>query len=573
MATPGQLEPQAGWQGRHAVELYVRTYSTMLQSSGWIRLDSLAAVHVRMGSSLHGLAAEHQVDMGAFLYSIRRLPREIADVRRVILGQSPHRFQAALGLAVDSWRRVKAPARRRPWYFDGEETLAVFLASPSDIDDLVPTLVAYEIEWNKLHRALREDPSGLDGARHAAGASEDDWERLRQAWGPDFEGMLAEVRARSCQLWIRLVGGSQVGFARNARRWWQPIQAALDQLGLEESPIYFVSSNVHSLVNVVSGVARDMESQIVDFARGNDPELVEELQKLDEGRSSASRENWLYYAARALFDGHPDSARLRAERSEVEQSVGIHHLAPPEGGVDSAAQVVRLNRLDPARLDPRIGAVDPDALAASSAYILNVDYPLGLGAYHLLRQVAESVHWVDGVYLMGKAATLNAQVGDVMLPNVVFNEHSGNTYWLDNCFDAGSVQPYLEFGSALDHQRAVTVRGTFLQNRDYLDFYYQGRYTVVEMEVGPYLDACYEIIQPSRYPLNENVSMTQLTLDLGIIHYASDTPYTQARTLGARGLSYRGMDATYASSVAVMRRVLEQEGVLADAEARPAVPA
>jgi len=412
-----------------------------------------------------------------------------------------------------------------------------------------------------------------DEQARLAGASEDDWERLRQAWGPDFEGMLAEVRARSCQLWIRLVGGSQVGFARNARRWWQPIQAALDQLGLEESPIYFVSSNVHSLVNVVSGVARDMESQIVDFARGNDPELVEELQKLDEGRSSASRENWLYYAARALFDGHPDSARLRAERSEVEQSVGIHHLAPPEGGVDSAAQVVRLNRLDTGRLDPRIGAVDPDALAASSAYILNVDYPLGLGAYHLLRQVAESVHWVDGVYLMGKAATLNAQVGDVMLPNVVYNEHSGNTYWLDNCFDAGSVQPYLEFGSALDHQRAVTVRGTFLQNRDYLDFYYQGRYTVVEMEVGPYLDACYEIIQPSRYPLNENVSMTQLTLDLGIIHYASDTPYTQARTLGARGLSYRGMDATYASSVAVMRRVLEQEGVLADAEARPAVPA
>lgn len=573
MATPGQLEPQAGWQGRHAVELYVRTYSTMLQSSGWIRLDSLAAVHVRMGSSLHGLAAEHQVDMGAFLYSIRRLPREIADVRRVILGQSPHRFRAALGLEVDSWRRLKAPARRRPWYFDGEETLAVFLASPSDIDDLVPTLVAYEIEWNKLHRALSQEPCGLDGARHAAGASEDDWERLRQAWGPDFEGMLAEVRARTCQLWIRLVGGSQVGFARNARRWWQPIQAALDRLELEEAPVYFVSSNVHSLVNVVSGVAREMESQIVDFARRTDPDLVDELQKLDEGRSSASRENWLYYAARALFDGHPESARLRAERSEREQSVGIYHLAAPEGGVDSAAQIMRLNQMDAARLDPRIGAIDQDALARSSAYVLNVDYPLGLGAYHLLRQVAESVHWVDGVYLMGKAATLNAQVGDVMLPNVVFNEHSGNTYWLDNCFDAGSVQPYLEFGSALDHQRAVTVRGTFLQNRDYLDFYYQGRYTVVEMEVGPYLDACYEIVEPSRYPLNENVSMTQLTLDLGIIHYASDTPYTQARTLGARGLSYRGMDATYASSVAVMRRVLQQEGVLAGVEAKPAVPA
>ena len=46
------------------------------------------------------------------------------------------------------------------------------------------------------------------------------------------------------------------------------------------------------------------------------------------------------------------------------------------------------------------------------------------------------------------------------------------------------------------------------------------------------------------------------------MHYASDTPYTQARTLGARGLSYRGMDSTYASAVAVARRILTQEGAL-----------
>jgi uncharacterized protein DUF6909 len=148
----------------------------------------------------------------------------------------------------------------------------------------------------------------------------------------------------------------------------------------------------------------------------------------------------------------------------------------------------------------------------------------------------------------------------VMIPNVVYNEHSGNTYWLDNCFTAADVQPHLVFGSVLDNQRAVTVRGTFLQNREYLEFYYQGRYTVVEMEAGPYLDGCYEIAQLNRFPMNENVSMTRPVLDLGIVHYASDTPYTQARTLGARGLDYRGMDSTYASAVAVARRILAQEG-------------
>jgi hypothetical protein len=109
------------------------------------------------------------------------------------------------------------------------------------------------------------------------------------------------------------------------------------------------------------------------------------------------------------------------------------------------------------------------------------------------------------------------------------------------------------------------VRGTFLQNRDYLEFYYQGRFTVVEMEAGPYLDACFEVQQPGRYPMNDNVNMSRLGYDLGIIHYASDTPYTQARTLGARGLDYRGTDSTYASAIAVTRRILQQEGVLTDA--------
>src|SRR2546429_660523 len=144
----------SGWSGRHAVELYVRTYSTMLQSSGEIRLDSLVHAHVGMGSSLHPLASQAQLDMGALIYSVRRLPTEITRARRVILGQSARGFQAALGVDVGGWERVKAPARRRPWYHDGQGTLAVLLASPSDIDDLVPTLVAFQIGWNKLHRGF-----------------------------------------------------------------------------------------------------------------------------------------------------------------------------------------------------------------------------------------------------------------------------------------------------------------------------------------------------------------------------------------------------------------------------------
>jgi hypothetical protein len=554
----------SGWSGRHAVELYVRTYSTMLQSSGEIRLETLTHAHLGMGSALHPLAGQPQMDMGAFLYSTRRLPLAINHARRVILGQSERGFSATLGVDVATWERVKAPARRRPWYSDREGTLGVLLSSPSDIDDLVPTLVAYQIEWNKLHRAVADRGPDAEAVRVAVQASEEDWERLRDTWGADFDATLAHAGQRECQLTMRMVGGSHVGYARGAGRWWQPIQAAVDDLGLSDSSVYFVSSNVHSLVNVLSGVARRFEPEILDFTARDDPELADELHKLEAGRTPASRDNWLYFAARGLFDRHPRAADLRRQRIEMEREVGIRHVAPPAIGIDSAAQVVSLAGLDPACLDPRVGDVDAEALRRSRAAIINIDYPLGLTAYHILRQVAEASPWLLGVYVMGKAATLNADVGDVMIPNVVFNEHSGNTYWLDNCFTAADVQRSLVFGSVLDNQRAVTVRGTFLQNLDYLEFYYQGRYTVVEMEAGPYLDASFEIQEPGRYPMNDNVNMSRLGFDLGIIHYASDTPYTQARTLGARGLDYRGTDSTYASAVAVARRILMREGALRD---------
>src|SRR5207248_53940 len=131
--------------------------------------------------------------------------------------------------------------------------------------------------------------------------------------------------------------------------------------------------------------------------------------------------------------------------------------------------------------------------------------------------------------------------------------------WLDNCFIAQDVQPYLIYGSVLDNQKAVSAKGTYLQNRQYLDFYYRTNYTVVEMECGPYLNAVYEDQYLTRYPTGENINFARLPYELGILHYASDTPYTRGKNLGAGSLSYFGMDSTYANAVAILRRIFENE--------------
>jgi hypothetical protein len=548
------------------VELYQRTYSTLLRSSGETRLRVLESSHMAMGSSLHPLAASDELDLGAFIYAIRRLPEAIIHSRIVVMGQEAALFERAGIGPLQEWSSVEAPARRRRWYDSGDELLAVLLASESDVDDLIPTLVALQIEWNKINRRMvtsgwpPEDgvtPHALAGT---LGGSPDDWGRLQQAWGERFEEHLATIAAHTKSLRVRMLGGTQVGYQRMTRRWWAPVRAALNARELGDAPLYFVSSNTHSFANLVTGLAREREDELVAFVeRGADPDLKEELERFRAGDTDGSWDNFLYFVARAYFDAAGPDERRRRHAAEVD--AGVQHLRSSTA-LRVSAQVIPLAHLNPARLDPRLGPVDAERLLHSDAVLVNTDYPLGLGAYNLLREVAVDSADLRGVYVLGKAATLNADVGDVMLSSVIHDEHSGTTYWLDNAFTIDDIAPDLLFGTGLDNQRAVTVKSTFLQNRAYLDFYYREAFTVVEMEAGPYCNAVYEIADADRYPVDEAVNFSKLPIDFGIIHYASDTPYTQARTLGARGLSYYGMDSTYASSLAILRRVLRLEGAL-----------
>ncbi len=562
----GSLRQAAGLLSDE-VELYHRTYTTLLRSSGETLLRVLEPSHRSMNSSLHPLAATPEVDLGAFMYAMRRLPAGIWQASLIVMGQEAQVFKRAGVGDIESWDPVEAPARRRRWYDSHEGTMAVLLASVSDLDDLIPTLVAYQVEWNKLNAVLRasdlppgEEPDPADCAE-AFGGAVDDWIRIRDAWG-DLATFLNEVSSEKRNLRIRMLGGSQAGYARMTRRWWYPVRKSMEEQGLGDRPVYFVSSNPHSMINLVTPTARSGEAQIVRFIEEHGPEyLREELERFRDGRAEGSWENFLYFGARLFWESLPEDGEEWRQRQADERALGVTHISS-RAALRVSSQIMALDKLDPAGLDPRLGPIDSEKLSRSSAVVVNIEYPLGLAAYNILRELTVSTDVVKGVYVLGKAATLNADVGDVLISGVIHDEHSGNTYWLDNAFSFDDIAPFLRFGSGLDNQRAVTVKSTFLQNREYLDFYYREAYTVVEMEAGPFCNAVYEIADADRYPAGEAVNFSKLPLDFGIIHYASDTPYTQARTLGARGLSYYGMDSTYASSLAIMRRVFKLEGIL-----------
>jgi hypothetical protein len=557
------------------IELYIRTYYSLLRSSAPVRIRSLEETHAAMDSSLHQQANSPEIDMSALLYSALRLPDAVLQARLIVMGQMEDVFRRE-GYPVEEWHPVRARARRRKFFFEVETgTLAAYVASVSDIDDLIPCLTTLQIEWNKIHQKLnngqlREMLLHLDeltpeqtdalllAVREALGLDETDFDKLAQVWrGPQLLQNLQWAVQQRMDWRVTVLGSGLSDYRRSVQSWWGKVNEACNG-ALATRPLYFVSSNTHSVVNLINGFAKHHHDRIVDFITRHNPEgLLSEYQQLPQDDKS-HLDNLLYYTLRYYLTHH----RLYGELQEMEAEVGITRVSDPHV-LDVEAQVIEVNRLDPARLDPRLQLFperDLAILKESDALILNIDYPLGMAAYHVFSQVSTAGGLLLGVYILGKAATLNARVGDVMIPNVVYDEHSRNSYLFRNCFTAQDVTPYLNFGTVFDNQKAVTVRGTILQNRHFMNVFYEEGYTDIEMEAGPYLSGIYEDVYPRRYPLNEIVNLfINAPYDIGLIHYASDTPISRRQSLLSKSLLYFGVDATYATTIAVMRRILDKE--------------
>ena len=115
---------------------------------------------------------------------------------------------------------------------DGGERVAILVSSPSDLDDVIPALVAYEIEWNKGYELFSRDLALRRLVEHAAehGPQPGDEERLREAVGltPDeltrlsivWQGgtwqFLSRVAERRKRLAVRMLGGAWNDYDRNS---------------------------------------------------------------------------------------------------------------------------------------------------------------------------------------------------------------------------------------------------------------------------------------------------------------------------------------------------------------------
>lgn len=552
------------------IQLYRSTIYSLLRSSAEVKIRTIQEVHAGMNSLMHPGARKVEPDIPAFIYCALRLPACITHTRTIILGQNADLFRRNGFADLDTWEQVAARARRRRCYFDGKQTLACFIASRSDIEDVIPTLTAYQIEWNKLHNLLQHLPGDLDLANalvHPSSRkelartiqlSEEDLNRLADIWGNDLSALFNRIRSEECSFSIRLLNGSFSQYIRATHEWYEDILKVFPELA--ERPVYFISSNTHSIANLLTGYALQKRPELVRYIENStEPGLLTEWQKIQTGQARANQDNFLYYILKK-FQNSPAGLGSGMEQLALERESGILRVAS-ERTFDVEAQVIEISKLKLDQIDCRLTEGSMKYMEESDAVILNIDYPLGLAAYNLLSTISIHIANLRGVYSMGKSASLNAARGDVIIPNIVQDEHSHNTYMFQNCFSAADVAPFLNYGTILDNQKAICVLGTFLQNPHLMDVFYREGFADIEMELGNFCSAVYEATRPKRHPLNEIVSLYNLGLDFGALHYVSDTPLTSGRTLGEGPLSYYGVDSTYACSLAILKRILGLEKV------------
>jgi hypothetical protein len=293
------------------IELYIRTIYSLLRSTTEVQIRTLEEVHAAMNSSMHLDARKASPDTSAFIYAILRLPDCIRNVRSIILGQSESVFARHGFTDIENWHPVSARARRRRCYFDGKETLACYIASQSDIEDVIPVLTAYQIEWNKLHLLLQkadltdlqsDEPTHSPAFHELASAleiSREDLERLQTIWGNEFLDYLQTIQKQRCEFGIRLLSGSLSEYWRATGSWWQSIQQACPEV--LQRPVYFISSNTHSIANMLSGYAITQKDHIIELLASNgNASLLTEWEEIQKSETPSNLQNFLYYALKKV---------------------------------------------------------------------------------------------------------------------------------------------------------------------------------------------------------------------------------------------------------------------------------
>jgi hypothetical protein len=523
---------------------------------GEIRLAPLIRAYRALEPALHPALASPDIDFGALVYAVRRLPENATRTFVFFLTDTLPQVWDAPGKA---FHEVASGVRPRSVYevMPGK-SMVLMRDGNSDLVDFVTCLCVLAIEARKIRKRFRDPTLFLalaewvarrDPARPSAARIDDpppelplsdaELKQLEKIWPGDTLTRIRDLAVHHEDWSLEVSRARDTYNSRYSERWAaQLADATRSLLGCDpaELPaglqVHVISSNTHSVTNCLSPWLRANSEAILSWGRDTKHPMLDMAWVNDSDA--------VYAIARDYFRAHPDRGE---QRIQADHEAGMVRVR------ETAFTGIQVELIDTARLMGR--DVDPGIPRPThAALIVNIDFAFGQQAGEILGALLTLFgRNLASVNVLGKAGALQGKRGDILVPTA-FLEQSRDL--LD------SIPP-----QAIDLERLIhrvkgrtvhvgpmlTVAGTLLQNRMMLQFYrHIWRCIGLEMEGGFYYRRAHEAEQLGVIP--GHVAQRYL-------YYVSDLPLDHGANLTESLSAAEGIPPLYAITREILSGVLD----------------
>ncbi len=301
--------------------------------------------------------------------------------------------------------------------------------------------------------------------------------------------------------------------------WANRIKEVLQEKGLLQRPIHIISSNMHSVLNVL---------------------FAQKALKSDQPEMSIYKD--------LSKDSHQ---KMRKTVEKLAQKNGMIYIKD-DSGANIDVQIFDTNLFD-----KDILPVSLSGLSSSEKPVLIVmDYAFGEQAFEVMDELLKPYEAngekeflnVESISIMGKAGILVGQKGDIMIPKVHMFEGTADNYPIDNELGIGDFK---DENVSVYEGTMVTVLGTSLQNKDILSFFKNSTWQAIGLEME---GAHYQKAIQSASKIRGNISAG---VKVRYAYYASDNPLESGSTLASGPLGIKGVTPTYIITKKILNQIFK----------------
>jgi len=361
-------------------------------------------------------------------------------------------------------------------------------------------------------------------------------------------------------------------------RWASRLRVAAEKLlgrvpNMNALCVDLISSNTHSVLNLLSPYVHKKYPEILSWGRENHPDVFSyEGKDTNQSDSDMLKSSMLYPLLVHWFNAFPEEIN---KRKEMEAQHGIVEVQEKDvTGV--SVQLIDLNKLKRAKkkynfeFDPCIPFPDScrkpssDSAASNNCtdseecfkpsenkhILVNIDYCFGKQAENIMRSLCLIFgKCVRSVNILGKAGALVGNRGDILFPTHLLDESAEGAMLPSDNTDV-DPDSLCELSNRPVHiGPVITVEGTLLQNKNLLYFYERLWHAVgMEMEGSFYRKAIDQA---------KMLGILGRHVKVRMLYYVSDTPLKPESSLSQKMGLYEGVPPLYAITRMILAFVLE----------------